>query len=61
MFGLAGTRSGLSLGKLEYHQSVVEQYPNFVELFSYLKDFSDVDPFNISGLGGVKESEKVKL
>ena len=28
--------------------------------FSHLKDLEDVDPFNISGVGGGKESEKVK-
>ena len=52
MSGLADTRSGLNLVNIEYHQSVAERHPNLVLKFVYMKDLDDVDPFNISGVGG---------
>ena len=60
MSGLADTGAGLDLWNLEYHQSVTESHPNLVLKFVYLKDLEDVDPFNISGVDGVKEVEQVK-
>ena len=61
MFGLSDTVSGMNLVNLYYHQSVAESHPNLVLKFSYLEDMDDVDPFNISGVYGVKESEQVKV
>ena len=58
MYGLANKGAGLNLVNLEYQQSVAERHPNLVLKFSYLKDLEDVDPFNISGLDGGKESEQ---
>ena len=54
MSGLSKTRYGLNLGNIEYHQSFAERHPNLVLKFGYLEDLDDVDPFNISGLDGVK-------
>ena len=51
---LDDTLAGLNLRNLECHQSVAEHHPNLVLKFAYLKDLDDVDPFNISGVGGVK-------
>ena len=48
-------------GNIEYHQSVAEIHPNLVLKFAYLKDLEDVDPFNISGVDGGKESEQGEL
>ena len=61
MYGLANKGAGLNLVNLEYQQSVAERHPNLVLKFSYLKDLEDVDPFNISGLDGGKESEQWKV
>ena len=58
--GLAYTGAGLNLGNLEYHQSVSEFQPNLLLKLLYLKDMDDVDPFNISGVDGGKESEQGK-
>ena len=58
MSGLADAGSGLNLGNLEYHQSVAERHPNLVLKILYLKDMENVDPFNISGVDGGKESEQ---
>ena len=60
MYGLADMGVGLNLGNLEYHQSVAERHPNLVLKFAYLKDLEDVDPFNISGVYGGKESVQGK-
>ena len=60
MFGLYGTVAGLNVINLNYHQSVVERQPNLVLKISYMKDLEDVDPFNISGSDGGKESEHGK-
>ena len=60
MFGLYDTVAGLNVINLNYHQSVVERQPNLVLKISYIKDLEDVDPFNISGSDGVKESEHGK-
>ena len=60
MSGLADTGSSLNLRNIEYHQSVAERHPNLVLKFSYLKDLEDVDPFNISGVYGRKESSQGK-
>ena len=51
---LKDTGAGLNLGNIEYHQSVAERHHHLVFKFLYLKDLEDVDPFNISGLDGVK-------
>ena len=50
----------MNLGNIEYHQSVAGHHPNLVLKFVYLKDLEDVDPFNISGVDGVKEGEQGK-
>ena len=50
----------MNLVNLEYHQLVVERHPNLVLKFSYLKGLEDMDPFNISGVDGGKESEHGK-
>ena len=55
MFGLADTGVGLNFGNIGYHQSVVKHHPNLVLKFAYLEDLGDIDPFNISGVYGVKE------
>ena len=60
MSGLADTGARLNLVNLEYHQSVAERHPNLVLKFAYLKDLEDVNPFNISGVDGGKESEQGK-
>ena len=48
------------MGNLDYHQSAAECHPNLVLKFDYLKDMYNVDPFNISGVDGGKESEQEK-
>ena len=60
MSGLDDTGAGLNLENLEYHQSVAERHPNLVLKFEYLKDLEGMDPFNISGVDGGKESSQVK-
>ena len=50
----------MNLVNIEYQQSVAERHPNLVLKISYLKDLDDVDPFNIIGLYGGKESEQGK-
>ena len=50
----------MNQGNLEYHQSAAERHPNLVLKFAYLKDLEDVNPFNISGVDGGKESEQGK-
>ena len=57
MSGLTDTGAGLNLGNIEYHHSVSDHHPNLVMEFVYLKDLDDMDPFNISGLYGGKESK----
>ena len=54
MFGLFDTGTGLNLVNMDYHQPVTERHPNLVLKFEYLKDLDDVDPFNISGVDGLK-------
>ena len=61
MYGLDYTGDGLNLENLEYHQSTAEHQPNLVLKFAYLKDLEDVDPFNISGVYGGKESLQGKV
>ena len=39
---------------------MVERQPNLVVTFAYMKDLYDVDPSNISGVVGGKESEQEK-
>ena len=56
MFGLDNTGAGLKLGNIYYHQSVAECCPNLVIKFAYLKDLGNMDPLNISGVDGEKES-----
>ena len=56
MSSLANTEAGLNLGNIYYHQSVSERHFNLVLKISYLKDMDEVDPFNISGVDGLKES-----
>ena len=60
MSGLANKGAELNLENIEYDQSVAERHPNLVLKFAYLKDLEDLDPFNISGLDGGKESEQRK-
>ena len=55
---LADTGSRLNLGNIEYHRSVSYHQPNLVLKFEYLKNLDDVDPLNISGVDGGKESEQ---
>ena len=61
MSGLADTGAGLNLGNIECHQSVAERHPNLVLKFTYLKGVDGMDPFNISGIDGGKESEQRKV
>ena len=58
MSGLADTGYGLNLGNLEYHQSFAERHPDLVLKIEYLKYLGGVDPFNISGVDGRKQSEQ---
>ena len=51
----------MNLVNIDSHQSVVNHHPNLVQIFLYLKDMDDVDPFNISGVDRGKESETGKL
>ena len=51
----------MNLVNVEFHQSVVEHYPNLVLKFTYLKDLGDLDPFNISGVDRGKERKQGKL
>ena len=60
MSGLADTGADLNLVNLEYQQAVTDRHPNIVFKFDYLKDLDDVDPWNISGVNRVKESEQGK-
>ena len=60
MYGLANIGAGLDLVNIEYYQSVAEQHPKLVLKFTYLKGMDCVDPFNISGIDGGKESEQRK-
>ena len=46
---------------MDSHQSVAESHPKLVLKFEYLKDMEGVDPFNISGVDGGKESDQRKL
>ena len=55
MFGLSDIGAGLKQGNQDLHQSVVKCHPNLVLKFAYLEDLGDIDPFNISGVYGVKE------
>ena len=61
MSSLDDTGAGLNLVNIEYHQSFAERHPNLVLKFAYFKDLEDVDPFNISGVDGGKESEQGKV
>ena len=58
IYGLGDTGAGLNLGNIEYHQLLAKRHPNLVLKFAYLKDIGGVDPFNISGVDGGKESEQ---
>ena len=50
MFGLVDTGSGSNLVNMDYHQSVVDHYPNLVMKLAYLNHKDNVEPFNISGV-----------
>ena len=54
MIILTDTGYGLNVVNLDFRQSVEDFHPNLVVKFAYLKDLSDVYPFNVSGVGGGK-------
>ena len=46
------------MGNIEYQKLSAERHPSLVLKFAYLKDLDDMDPLNISGVDGGKESEQ---
>ena len=58
MFGLSDTGSRLNMRNIYYHQPVAESNHNLVLKFACLEDMEDMDPFNISGIDGGKETEQ---
>ena len=56
MFEFANTGARLNKVNMDFHQSVAEIHPNLVPELAYFKDLDDMDPFNISGVDGGKES-----
>ena len=60
MFVLSEKGTGLNMGNLHYHQSVVERHIILIMKISYLKYLDDVDTLDISGVHGGKEIIQVK-
>ena len=58
---LTDTIVGFNLVNLDYHQSVEELHINLVLKFTYLEDLENLDPLNISGVDGGKETEQGKV
>ena len=58
VFAMIDSGAGLSLGRLQYHKSIYEKYPDLVEHFVYLKDADNMDEF---GLGQIGEGDGPKV
>ena len=51
LLGMVDTGAGLNIGRLGYHCSISERFPQLVAQFALIKDIPGMEPLSVGGIG----------